>query len=297
MTWEHIKQVLEYVVTLLAFVGVVLTILIENRNPSKSMAYILILIFVPVAGLIVYYFFGRDYKKKRIFSAKGLLDGRLVRKNIEESNKKQEGYFEIVEKNFGEKVAVAHLLSEGHHTRLTRHNRATLLVNGEKKFPEVLDCLRQAKHHIHIEYYIFSAGDIGYQVRDILIEKAKQGVEVRFIYDDLGSSDISSLPEELRLHGIEVFAFEPVRVNFYLNANYRDHRKIIVIDGLVGFVGGINMDDRYSNGAQTKLYWRDTHVKLEGSIVNSLQFQFLLSYRHCSKKIFPLAASISGKQS
>ncbi len=192
-----------------------------------------------------------------------MLDGTLVKKNIQEFNKKQDGYLEMLEEKFGDKAAIAHLLADTHHLRLTKHNKATLLINGEKKFPEVLECLRQAKHHIHIEYYIFSAGDIGYQVRDILIDKAKQGVEVRLIYDDLGSSDIGSLPGELKANGVEVYAFEPVMVNFYLNANYRDHRKIIVIDGSIGFVGGINMDDRYINGTNTKLYWRDTHVKLK----------------------------------
>jgi cardiolipin synthase len=147
--------------------------------------------------------------------------------------------------------------------------------------------LRAAKHHIHIEYYIFAADDVGNEVANILVEKLKEGVEVRFIYDDLGSDDIGDIPDLLEEHGAEVFSFSPVLINFYLNANYRNHRKIIIIDGEVGFTGGINMDARYLNNSKNAVFWRDTHLKLEGDVVNLLQLQFMMSYRYCSKNTFP----------
>lgn len=272
---------------ILAYAGVLLTILLDNKNPTKSIAYIMLLALVPVLGLVVYYFFGRDYRKQRIFNIKGALDSPVVETFWADHNSEFERRFEETEKQFGDLIAPARLIFNQHQGFLTENNRVTLLVNGEAKFPEVLRCLEAATHHIHMEYYIFSYDRIGRKVVDVLMRKAMEGVEVRLIIDDFGSPKSRRMVRRLRKAKVKVHRFMPVAFPFLAQANYRNHRKIIVIDGRIGFEGGLNIDERYINSGKNKLYWRDTHLKVEGPFVNLLQLQFLLSWHFTAKKKFP----------
>ena len=272
----------------LAYVGVILMILLENKNPAKSIAYIMLLALVPVLGLVVYYFFGRDHRKQRIFNLKGAVDSPVMESFWTDHHVEFEKRFDQTEKKFGDLIAPARLIFNQHQGFLTLNNDIKLLLNGESKFPEVLRSLEQAKHHIHMEYYIFSYDDVGKKVVDVLIRKAKEGVEVRIIIDDFGS--------QKRKIGINVHRFMPVAFPFLAQANFRNHRKIIVIDGRVGFEGGINIDERYLNNGKHKLFWRDTHIKVEGPLVNQLQLQFLLSWHFTAKKKFPFERPYFGNQ-
>ncbi len=169
---------------------------------------------------------------------------------------------------------------------LTHKNQVKLLVNGEEKFPELLQVLQQAKHHIHLEYYIYEQDEIGTAIIELLIQKAKEGVEVRFIYDDFGSPSIKKKIEtRMRDAGVEVYPF--YKVHFYLLANrinYRNHRKIIVVDGQTAFVGGINVSDKYINNKPGQLYWRDTHLRIDGPGVYYLQYIFITDWNFCCPK-------------
>lgn len=272
---------------ILAYVGVILTILLDNKNPAKSLAYIMLLALVPILGLVVYYFFGRDYKKQKIFNLKGAIDSPVIESFWSDNRLEFERRFEETEKKFGDLIAPARLIFNQHQGVLSQNNNIKLLLNGEAKFPEVLRALEQAKHHIHMEYYIFSYDDIGKKIVDVLIRKAKEGVEVRIVIDDFGSSKNKRMVKRLRKANVIVHRFMPVRFAFLAQANFRNHRKIIVIDGRVGFEGGINIDERYLNNGKHKLYWRDTHIKVEGPLVNLLQLQFLLSWHFTSKTKFP----------
>ena len=182
---------------------------------------------------------------------------------------------------------LAVMLEKELRSPLTRRNKVKLLLNGEEKFPEVLEALRNAKHHIHIEYYIYEQDKIGEQIEELLILKANEGVEVRFIYDDFGSPNIKKkIEERMRKAGIEIYPFQ--KVHFYLLANrlnYRNHRKIIVIDGQIGFTGGINVCDKYINNGSQKLFWRDTHLRIDGPGVFYLQYLFLADWNFCSGKV------------
>ncbi|CAL1521093.1 cardiolipin synthase [Chitinophaga sp. MM2321] len=288
--WHIYIKIGSSILLVLTFLGVVSTILLENRNPVKAIAYILLLVFVPIVGLIVYYYLGRDLRKKRRFTLKGSKDEVLFAKYWQSQRAEIEQMQLELRHLVGNKQELSAMLLNTRQSILTKNNQVKLLINGEEKFPEVMAALRAATHHIHIEYYMVAADDVGNEVTDILIEKLKQGVEVRFVYDDVGSDRISKIPARLKEHGASVYAFSPVLVDFYLNANYRNHRKIIVIDGCVGFVGGINLDDRYLNNGKHDIFWRDTHLKIEGDAVNLLQLQFLMSYRYCSKEVFPFEA-------
>src|SRR5688572_2720539 len=271
-------------------------ILLENKNPAKSIAYIMLLALVPVLGLIVYYFFGRDYRKQRLFNLKGAIDSPVVESFWTDHHLEFEKRFEQTEKKFGDLIAPARLIFNQHQGFLTLNNSIKLLINGEAKFPEVLSCLEQAKHHIHMEYYIFSYDDIGKKVVDVLMRKVKEGVEVRIIIDDFGSAKNRKMVRRLRKAGVTVHRFMPVAFAFLAQANFRNHRKIIVIDGRIGFEGGINIDERYWNNGKHKLYWRDTHIKIEGPLINQLQLQFLLSWHFTAKKKFPFERPYFGNQ-
>jgi cardiolipin synthase len=272
---------------ILACLGIVLTILLDNKNPAKSIAYILLLALLPVLGLVVYYFFGRDYRKQRLFNLKGAVDNPVIESFWSDHKLEFELLFRQTERQVGDLIAPARLIFNQHQGILTQHNDVKLLVNGEEKFPEVLRSLEQAKHHVHMEYYVFSYDDVGKKVVDVLIRKAKQGVQVRIIIDDLGSQHHRKMVKRLRRAKIEIYRFMPVAFPFLAQANFRNHRKIIVIDGRIGFEGGINIDERYLNSGKHKLYWRDAHIKVEGPLVNLLQLQFLLSWHFTAKKKFP----------
>jgi cardiolipin synthase len=281
---------------ILAYLGVILTILLDNKNPAKSIAYILLLALVPVLGLVVYYFFGRDYRKQRLFNLKGAIDSPVIENFWKDNQLEFERRFERIEEEFGDLIAPARLIFNQHQGVLTEGNKIDLLINGEKKFPEVLRSLEQAKHHIHMEYYIFSYDDVGKKIVDVLIRKANEGVEVRIILDDFGSANNKKMVRRLRKANIKAHRFMPVSFPLLAQANFRNHRKIIVIDGRIGFEGGINLDERYINNGKHKLFWRDTHIKVEGPLVNLLQLQFLLSWHFTAKMKFPFEPPYFGNQ-
>ncbi len=287
--WHLVIKLISYFLVLLTFAGVVGSILLENRNPIKAMAYILLLVFLPLLGLIVYYYLGRDLRKRKRFTLKGSRDETLMLRYWENKRPEIERMQVELRHLVASKQEISSMLLNTRNSLLTRHNRVKVLLNGEQKFPAVLDALRKAQHHIHIEYYIFAVDSVGLAVLEVLIERLQAGVEVRFIYDDMGCDHMSKISTPLKQYGAEVYAFSPVLLDFYLNANYRNHRKIIVVDGQVGFTGGINMDERYLNNGRNEVFWRDTHLQLEGDAVNQLQLQFMMSYRYCSKKTFPFA--------
>jgi cardiolipin synthase len=157
-----------------------------------------------------------------------------------------------------------------------------LLLNREEKFPKVLVVLQAAEHHIHLEYYIYEDDATGKSITDILIQKAKHGVEVRFMYDDFGSNALSeSFIKNLKASGVQTSPFYKIKVLALTSRlNYRNHRKIIAVDGKTSFVGGINTSNRYRNDNLTKedLFWRDTHLMFNGPATSYLQHFFLCDW-------------------
>ncbi len=240
-------------------------------------------LFVPVVGIAFYVTFGINYWKKKFYGKK-FRQGRETLTNLKADVQDYEKTA-IANKieSLSQFAELAHLLDKDLGSPLTKNNHVKVLINGEQKFPELIAELNAAKYHIHLEYYIFEYDKIGTEIIELLIAKAKQGVEVRFIYDDFGSPTIKKKTEaRMRDAGVEVFPFHKVR--FYLLANrinYRNHRKIVIIDGHTAFVGGINVADRYINTKQTKLFWRDTHVKIYGPSVYYLQYLFFTDWNFC----------------
>ena len=241
--------------------------------------------------MIIYFAVGANYRKDKLYSKKIVKDNKLleqIRKKIYTESKKT---WTTGESEVKSHKKLARLLLND-NSPLTGNNEVKLLLNGENKFPEVLEALQAAKQHIHIEYYIFEDDTIGNQIKDILIQKAREGVKVRFIYDDFGSRSIrKTVVKELIEAGIEAFPFYKIFFIALSNrTNYRNHRKIIVIDGCTGFVGGINVSDRYINNKpkREQVYWRDTHVRIDGPGVYYLQYLFICDWNFCAEQSLEL---------
>ncbi len=285
----HIDWVLIFgIIYIILIVLVCLRIVYDTRNNDKTLSYLLLVIFLPVIGTIFYFSLGINYRKRKIYTKKLIENKNLAKKlkayifqhsrNILEENKTE------IKQN---KELALMLLKES-MSPLTTGNEVKLLINGEEKFPEVLQVLHQAKNHIHIEYYIYEDDVIGNEIANVLIQKAGEGVAVRFIYDAFGSRSIrKNLVKRLKAAGVQAFPFYKIIFIALANRlNYRNHRKIIVVDGRTAFVGGINVSDRYINEAGTpnQLFWRDTHLRIDGHGVHYLQFIFLRDWNFCAKQ-------------
>lgn len=237
--------------------------------------------------MVVYFSFGTNYRKRKLYNNKLIQNDELSAKLTENIKHYSEFTIDRASPNLAEYKELALMLLNDTKSPVTINNHVELLVNGEKKFPDVMEAIKAAKHHIHIEYYIYDDDETGQEIADLLIEKVSQGVQVRFIYDDFGSRSIRRhMVKKLRDAGVEIYPFHKIIFIAFANRlNYRNHRKIVVIDGQVAFVGGINVSDKYVNtGAAKKLFWRDTHLRIEGPGVRYLQYLFLSDWSFCTKE-------------
>ncbi len=269
----------------LLVVFVILRVLYDTRSSTKAIAYILFIVFVPFIGMIFYFSVGINYRKRKLYSKK-IVDDEPLRKSIKN---RMNAYSESISKSglvANRYQNLSKFILHSGSSPLTANNEVKLLINGEEKFPELLKALENAKSHIHIEYYIYENDITGNSVADLLIKKAQEGVEVRFMYDDFGSHGLGGdFIKRLEDAGVQTTPF--YKIIWYALANrlnYRNHRKIIIIDGTVGFVGGINMSDKYRNDLQKEnhLFWRDTHLMIKGSATSYLQYLFLCDWNFCS---------------
>ena len=251
-------------------------VLMDNRQPAKTMAWMLVLMFIPFLGIILYIFFGQNTRKERKIWQQSL--DQLTKRSMLEFVEQKD--FNIPE----EYRTISNLFMNQNLALPFKNNEVEIYTSGYDFFPSLLMEIGKAEHHIHIDTFIISDDPLGRIIADALIDKAKQGVEVRLIYDDVGSwRTPNSFFTRMRNEGIEVYAFMPVRFPaFTSRVNYRNHRKICVIDGEVGFIGGINIARRYVQGTP-KQSWRDTHVKLTGAAVYGLQRAFLVDWNFVSK--------------
>lgn len=251
-------------------------VLMDNRQPAKTMAWMLVLMFIPFLGIILYIFFGQNTRKERKIWQQSL--DQLTKRSMLEFVEQKD--FNIPE----EYRTISNLFMNQNLALPFKNNEVEIYTSGYDFFPSLLMEIGKAEHHIHIDTFIISDDPLGRIIADALIDKARQGIEVRLIYDDVGSwRTPNSFFTRMRNEGIEVYAFMPVRFPaFTSRVNYRNHRKICVIDGEVGFIGGINIARRYVQGTP-KQSWRDTHVKLTGAAVYGLQRAFLVDWYFVSK--------------
>lgn len=260
----------------LTVVSIGFMIFMENRHPSSTMAWILLLALVPIVGLVFYFLFGQNYFKRRKYDKKARKDGLVYTSEVLRKNTPDVSCF---------KPEVQQLLQLS--TRLARtpisfSSDTKVLTDGEETFTALIAELEQAAHHIHMEYYIYRPDAIGTQIQEILIRKARQGIAVRFMVDAVGSLQLPpSFLQEMRDAGVQVAVFgSPKTIFFTSRVNYRNHRKIVVIDGSVGFVGGLNVGDEYLSRSKAFGFWRDTHMLVRGEAVRTLQVVFLQDWQY-----------------
>lgn len=265
-------------------VGICIQIISNTKSSSKALAYILLIISFPVIGIIFYLSVGLNYRKRKLYEKKIEIDEKTFPELQEKLLAYSKEVLSQIKPDLKHFFPLANFFSE--KNLISDKNQLTLLVNGERKSPKLLESIQQATRFIHIEYYIYENDEIGNQIAELLIQKSNEGVKVRLIYDDFGSQSIrKNIVKRLIENGVEAVPFYKINLIKLANRlNYRNHRKIVVIDGLVGYVGGINVSDRYINNGKHELFWRDTHLKIEGLAVLNLQVIFLMDWNFCSNQ-------------
>lgn len=278
MVWELTAFIVMafYAVTIL---GIIFMLLMENRSPVKSIAWIFVLILLPVVGLLLYILIGKSFRKKMVISHRSLAKWQ-ERIEIIKGDPILGKSFPAEYRNF------AYLALKSSNSALYVGNSIRLFTNGQSFFDAMFADVQKAASYIHVEFYIFNSDEIGSRFISILKRKAREGVKVRVIIDDVGSWLMrKSCVRDMRAAGIEIFCFLKVGLPaINSKVNYRNHRKIVVVDGTVGYTGGMNVADRYVKGSKWG-QWRDTHLRLEGEAVHGLQRVFLADWYFVSRTL------------
>lgn len=268
---NHIVSVVFVCLYLIMVTGLVVMLVLDNRNPVKTMAWMVVLLFLPIIGVVLYFFFGRSTRKERLISKKSadMLAKKSLHGFISQSS------FELPDEHF----SLIQLFRKLNRALPFEDNYNEVYTNGYTMLHSLIREISHARHHIHLEFYIFENDSIGRLVRDILIDKVREGVEVRLLYDDVGCWHVSNrFFDQMRTAGIEVRGFLKVRFPLFTSRiNYRNHRKIVIIDGQVGFIGGMNIAERYLKPRKYGV-WRDTHLMIKGRAVYGLQSNFLMDW-------------------
>lgn len=269
--WRITTSILSFfLATLIIFTAIV--IILERRDPAKTLAWLLVLIFLPLVGFVLYLIFGRQVVKRRIIKKKRVLNTSLY--PILDSFASQ--HAEILHVPNSKKRLINLILNNADFP-ITFNNSIQVLTDGEEIFAAFLQAISTAREHIHLETYILRDDQIGNTLVNLLLKKAQEGVHVRLIYDGLGSRKLSNaFLHKLKKGGIQVAPFFPVHLSFLHNKiNYRNHRKILIVDNTIGFLGGANIGDEYLGRDPQIGYWRDTHLQIKGDAVYFIQRIFL----------------------
>ena len=266
------------VIYLAITIGGIVAVLMDNKQPEKTMAWILVLCFMPIVGIIFYLFFGQNTRKEKVISERSmdLLMKRSMLEFAEQEN------LHIPRRN----RPLMKLFTNQNWALPFKDNEVSIFTDGYEFVSTLLYKIGQAQDHIHLDTYIIEDDPLGNLVADALIDKARQGVEVRLLYDDVGCWRVKDrFFNRMKAAGIQVYAFMPVRFPAFTGkVNYRNHRKLCVIDGKVGFIGGMNIALRYVKGTARQT-WRDTHLCIRGGAVYAIQRAFLVDWYFVSRTL------------
>ncbi len=272
-----IFSLIGYIILVLLIIGTILVILAdEDEDSGKKIAWIIVIVLLPVVGILFYVIFGLNPRRNTRHDEYS----RMFREAFADYSGTKP-YMELFGGKNREKIREAYrelsqLLSRSNGTTVTGCNNVEIITSGKRKFEALVNDLENARSHIHMEYFYFRKDDGSRKIKEILMRKAREGVKVRFIHENIANIDISPrYYNEMKKAGVEVVKFTNARFSLLrLSArlNYRDHRKIVVIDGKIGYTGGMNIGDDYF------LRWRDTHMRITGNAVYALQYSFLYSF-------------------
>lgn len=287
-TLHMLEQIWIWLMDNLVYINLVFSVIIiffQRRDPKSVWGWLLLLYFVPILGAVFYIVFGQDYRKSKMFRIKELEDeinstihrqeDSILRREFEEKKPSVKRYADIVLYNLESSGAV-----------FTDDNDVKIYADGEEKFTALKEDLKRAEHYIHMQYYIIRDDELFGEIKEVLAERAAHGVEVRVLYDAMGCRNTNrKLWKTLRSEGIHVAEFFPALFRrLQLRLNYRNHRKIVVIDGKVGYVGGFNVGREYIGKDKKFGYWRDTHLRITGSAVVHLQLRFILDWNYAARE-------------
>lgn len=285
---EYAKVIIDYLMANMVVLNLIFAIIIvffQRRDPKSVWTWLLLLYFIPILGFIFYLFVGTDMHKRKMFRVKEIEDrlneairqqeNSIRNKEIEKRMPEITGFSDVAMYNLDTMSAV-----------LSDDNDIDIFTDGNKKFDALITDIKEAKEFIHIQYYIIKNDLLFQRIVEVLKEKAKEGVKVRILYDGMGSRFVrKKYWKELRKEGILVAEFfKPSLGRANLRINYRNHRKIVVIDNKIAYVGGFNIGKEYIGLDKKFGYWRDTHLRLKGSAVQGLQIRFLLDWNYASKE-------------
>lgn len=255
------------IIYVILIVSTTTIVMLENRQPAKTIAWLLVIVLLPVIGLILFYFFGQNIRKERFIGRKTF--DQLTKVMLHEAEYTPPVF------DFPKYHRLVKLNERRNRSLLTSDNRIQIITSGNQFVSELIRCIYQAQKHIHLQTYIIEDDAVGRLIRDALADRVRDGVEVRLLYDDVGCWNVSNrFFESFITRGIRVEAFLPVKFpSLTHRINYRNHRKVCIIDGTTGFIGGMNLAERYLN--RKGHIWRDLHLKIEGPAVGSLQRIFV----------------------
>ncbi|MEC0298313.1 cardiolipin synthase [Peribacillus frigoritolerans] len=285
MEFTHVTSVLLGLVIILNILFATIVIFFERREASTTWAWLLVLYFLPVVGFILYLLFGTSLRHAHLFQwedKKKIGIEEIIDKQMEELSTNHFPFRNASSSNYRDLIYM-HL--RNNDAVLTEDNQVDIFTEGKNKFDQLFKDIVAAENHIHIQYYIIQRDGLGKRFIEALTKKANEGVKVRLLYDELGSRGMTKrFFREFRQAGGRVEAFFPSKLKFInLRLNFRNHRKLVIIDGKVGYVGGFNVGDEYL-GLNPKFgYWRDTHLRIEGSAVKAIQTRFILDWNQASK--------------
>ncbi|MGJ9458263.1 cardiolipin synthase [Oceanobacillus sp. CF4.6] len=279
-------EILSFLLGLIIFLNIALgasIVFLERKDPTSSWAWLMVLLFIPIAGFLLYLVFGKPISKRRIFTW-----DKRSRMGVKTTVQAQLRLIEEKEHIFNnQKLApygdLVYLHLRNDDAIFSQNNHVDILTDGEEKFNALILDLQKATNHIHIQYYIIRSDGLGERLAEVLIKKANEGVDVRLLYDAMGSRSLKkSYIKRLKNAGVMVEAFFPSKFIFNLKINFRNHRKLTIVDGKVGYIGGFNVGDEYLGKNKKFGYWRDTHLRLTGDAVQNMQTRFILDWNQAS---------------
>ncbi|WP_100372332.1 cardiolipin synthase [Bacillus sp. FJAT-45037] len=281
-----VSSILLAVMFVINLIFAAIIIFIERKDIGATWAWLLILFFIPFFGFVVYLFFGQNLTRKRLFDWNGInkigIEG-LINDQLKLMRNSEYRYDNPDTEQYKDLIAM-HLVNND--AILTNQNEVEIFVDGQEKFDALWTDIMEAREFIHIQYYIFRNDTLGKKIIKALEEKAREGVKVRILYDQLGSRKLRSKHfAELEAAGGEVGVFFPSKVALInLRLNFRNHRKLVNIDGQIGYIGGFNVGDEYIGFSDKFGYWRDTHLRIKGQAVDAIQTRFILDWNQASKR-------------
>jgi len=275
MTWVLLLTLLEIALAL----SCLYLLIKDGSKPERIWTWIFIILFIPFIGAMLYLVFGVNLRRQKLFDLKKEIDYTQFEHFIKRYSVEAE---QNILKRHDVTATYLHLirlLTRVNSSIITFNNKVQILNDGPETFDAIFEACEKAEKYIHLQYYIFIDGELADRFLKLFENKIKQGVEIRLIYDALGSWDLSNnIINKFREIGVQIFPFMPVRFGRLARLNYRNHRKILIVDGLVGFTGGINVDDKYIKDDDVLGHWTDTHLKIHGMSVNFLHFVFLADW-------------------